>query len=424
MPIKSKTSNNKEVNIIMGYKYRIYPNEEQKILFSKHFGHNRKVWNLALNAKQEAWKKDKTNLPVARKNDPTCLQSQLVSWKKTEEFSYLNEVDSLSLLQTLRNLDRAFKNFFAKRARYPKIKNKRSYIQSFSSPQNIHQKGTDKERRTINISDNKKYLNIAKIPNIKIKLHRDLPQNSEIKEMTISQYRDKYFVSFDIIPAKHDIKKNKIIGIDLGTKCFVTTSDKDVNKNREITNNPKYFHKQQRKLKIRQRKLSKKQHSRKKGDNTPKSKNYIKYQLKINKIYEDIVNKRKDHQHKISSRLVYDNQNTTFALEDLNISGMLKNRRLSKSIQNTSWYSFLNMMKYKADITGKNIIKIDRFFPSSKICSNCKTYKEDLKLSNRIYKCSNCNSKIDRDYNAAINIRNEAIRINETVGVGRSNLQI
>lgn len=103
---------------------------------------------------------------------------------------------------------------------------------------------------------------------------------------------------------------------------------------------------------------------------------------------------------------------------------MLKNRKLSKSIQNTSWYSFLNMMKYKADIKGKNIIKVDRFFPSSKIYSNCKTYKEDLKLSNRTYKCSNCNSKIDRDYNAAINIRNEAIRIHKTVGVGRSNLQI
>ena len=362
------------------YKYRLYPNEPQKELIAKHIGSSRFVYNLALETKNAAYLGSKHNF------SPFDLIKQLPDLKK--ECEWLKEVNSQSLQQSIQNMDIAFKKFF-KGAGFPKFKSKHRGKQSFSVPQNV-------------IVEN----NLLIIPKFKegidIVLHREI--KGIIKSATISVTpTGKYFASIlvdtnDIIPQKVAINENTTIGIDLGIKDFAITSDG------EVFENPKYLRKAQSKLKYVQRKYSKS-----KGKRTKK---------KLAKLHEDVVNKRKDFLHKLSSKLISENQ--TIALETLAVKNMVKNHNLAQAINDVSWSTFVTMLEYKADWHGKNILRIGQFSPSSKTCSNCGTINKELKLKDREWTCSNCSTVLDRDVNAACNIKTFALK-NILSGTDRKN---
>jgi putative transposase len=351
-------------------KYRLYPTNSQKELISKHIGSSRFVYNLALETKTTAYLGNKHNF------SPFDLIKQLPDLKK--ECEWLKDVNSQSLQQSIQNMDIAFKKFF-KGSGFPKYKSKHRGNKSFAIPQNV------------SVKDNR--LIIPKFKEgIEIILHRSI--NGKIKSATISiTPTGKYFVSILIdtntqVPDKYIITKENTIGIDLGIKNFAITSEG------ELFENPKNLRKIQSKLKYAQRKYSKN-----KGKRT---KQYIAL------LHEKVVNKRKDFLHKISTKLIRENQ--TIAIEDLNISGMLKNHNLAQAISDVSWSTFVSMLEYKAEWNGNNIIKIGRFAPSSKTCSCCGNINKELKLKDREWVCNNCNSILDRDINASINIKNFALK--------------
>lgn len=368
--------------MLKAFKYRLNPTEKQAILLNKHIGANRFIYNLALETKQIAYAGSKHNLSCFE------LHSQLKDLK--EELPWLKEINSQSLQQTITNLDKAYTSFFKGQNSFPKFK-KKSNGGSFNIPQRVI------------VEDEK--LNIPKFRkenSIDIILHR--PLKGEIRQATISRTpTGKYFVSIlcetgDLNKIKLKIKENTTIGIDLGINNFAVTS------NGEVFENPKYLRKAQDKLKFTQSKYSKH-----KGKKT-------KDRLVI--LHEKVSNKRKDYLHKVSTKLVRENQ--TISLENLNVSGMMKNHKLAQSISDVSWSTFVKMLEYKAEWYGTNILKIGRFEPSSKTCSSCGYINKELTLKDREWKCIKCNSEHDRDVNAAINIKNFSLK-NILSGTDRKN---
>ncbi len=351
------------------YKYRIYPTNSQKELIHKHCGSVRFLYNLALETKTTAYLGNKVNL------SRYDLQKQLVELKK--ELPWLKETNSQSLQSALINLDEAYNKFF-KGAGFPKFKKKTNGC-SFSIPQNV-------------IVENDLLIIPKFKEGIKMSLHR--PIKGIIKSATISVTpTGKYFVSIlcdtkEELPTKAPIKESTTIGIDLGIKDFGITSEG------EVFENPKYLRKVQSKLKYVQRK-----HSKYKGKRTKK---------KLAKLHEDVVNKRKDFLHKVSTQLIRENQ--TICLETLSVKNMVKNHNLAQAINDASWSTFVTMLEYKADWYGKNILRIGRFAPSSKTCSNCGSINKELQLKYREWTCSNCNTLLNRDENAAINIKSFALK--------------
>lgn len=352
------------------YKYRLFPTDSQKELIGKHIGSSRFVYNLALETKNSAYLGSKHNF------SHFDLIKQIPELKK--ECEWLKEVNSQSLQQAIQNMDIAFKKFF-KGAGFPKYKSKHKGKQSFSIPQSVTVK-------------NKKLMIPKFKRGIDIVLHRELKET--IKSATISVTpTGKYFVSILVdtktkIPIKKPIKEQTTIGIDLGIKDFAITS------NGEVFENPKNLQKVQSKLKYTQRKYSKN-----KGKRT-------KQRLAL--LHEKVVNKRKDFLHKVSTKLIRENQ--TIALETLGVSNMVKNHNLAQSISDVSWSTFVSMLEYKADWYGKNILRIERFSPSSKTCSCCGYINKELKLKDRSWNCPKCNSVLDRDKNASINIKSFALK--------------
>ena len=352
------------------FKYRLYPTEPQKELIAKHIGHSRFVFNLALETKIAAYISAKHNYSAFN------LMKQLPELKK--ELPWLKEVNSQSLQQSIHNMDIAFKKFF-KGAGFPKFKSKHKGKQSFSIPQN----GKIENGLLI----------IPKFKEgIKMSLHR--PTKGTIKSATISVTpTGKYFVSIlcdtnTEIPTKAPIKESTTIGVDLGIKDFLITSDG------EVVSNPKYLRKVQSKLKYVQRKYSKH-----KGKRT-------KQRLAL--LHEKVVNKRKDFLHKVSTQLIRENQ--TICLETLAVKNMVKNHNLAQAINDVSWSTFVTMLEYKADWYGKNILRIGRFAPSSKTCSNCGAINKELTLKDREWTCGSCSTVLDRDVNAAVNIKSFALK--------------
>lgn len=299
--------------------------------------------------------------------------------KKKEEFVWLNEVIAQSLQASLKNLETAYGKFFQKKTKFPRFK-KKSNHQSFTIPQSFK------------IQNN--LLFIPKCEGIKIVLHR--PNRGKMKSLTISKTpSNKYYASILCEVKKKQLPNtNKSIGIDLGIKDFIVTS------NNQRYTNPKFFKQYQKQLAIAQKHLSRK---------TKGSKRYEQQRVKVAKIYEKITNSRKDMQHKISTLLVqnYD----AIALETLAVKNMMKNHKLAKAISDVSWSGFVSMLEYKAKWFGKKIVKIDRFYPSSKTCSKCLHVKEQLDLSERSWTCVKCNEQHDRDFNAAKNILQQGLAI-------------
>jgi putative transposase len=316
-------------------------------------------------------------------------QGKLTELKKQKEFEWLNECGSQSLQMALRELDNAYQRFFKQLGGYPKYKSKKNNHQSFTAPQNIK------------IANNKTYLPKFTQDGIKTKFHRDIPKDAILKQATISRVNNQYFISIlvdDNIPIPKPIKAKNAVGLDVGTETLITTSD--YVKYPNLRHTKKYA----KKLKKLQKDLSRKQYSRKKGDITPKSNNYLKQLKKVQKLHTKIYNSRKDYLHKISNEIT--NQYDIICLESLNIKGMVKNRRLSKSISDVAWSEFMRQLEYKATWKGKTIIKIDKWFPSSQICSNCGSSTGKKPLHIRKFVCSECNAYHDRDINASKNIRN------------------
>ena len=355
------------------YRFRISPTKEQEVLLSQHFGHSRWVYNHFLSERKEQYQIDK-------KSDNYYKQcASLTKLKKEKETIWLKEVNSQSLQFVLRSLDTAFLNFFRGNAQFPKFKS-RKHKNTFTVPQ----------FGTINGNE----INIPKFKEgIKVKLHREI--KGKIGKMSITRKPSgKYYVSiFTEQEVEQLTKTNKQVGIDLGLKDFVITSD-----DKKFKNN-RYTKKYAKKLKKAQQHLSRKQ----KGSN-----GFEKQKLKVAKIHEKIASCRLDNLHKVSKQLV--SQYDLISIEDLNVKGMIKNHKLSKHITDASWGNFVTLLQYKCDWYGKELVKVNRFYPSSKTCSDCGWINQNLKLSDREWTCNSCGVIHDRDINASINILKEGLK--------------
>ena len=354
-------------------KVRIYPSNQQKEQLAKAFGSTRWLWNRFLALTNETYKD--TGKGLSRYD----LQKQLPSLKK--EYEWLSETYSQCLQVVCLNLSRSFINFFEKRSQFPRFKSKHGK-QSLTYPQNVKL--------------NPDSLKFPKLGDIYAKVHR--PLEGKVKTVTISKNKtNQYYASILLEDGKElppQSTEGKAIGLDMGLTDFCITSDGSK------YSNPKWLNKHERNLKIKQQQLSRKQ----KGSN-----NRNKSRFKVAKVHNKISRCREDFQHKLSRKIV--NENQVIVVENLNIKGMVKNHCLAKSIQQVGWGQFMTMLKYKAEQEGKVYQEVDRFFPSSKTCHVCLNRVDSLPLDVRYWTCNSCQTKHDRDINAAINIRDEGLRI-------------
>jgi putative transposase len=350
---------------LKAYKYRIYPTKEQKVLLAKTFGCVRFVWNKLVENFNNGGKEVVTEKTL----------------KDQEEFNFLKEVSASTLQQKTKDFIEFKKQFFNKKRKIklgkPKFK-KKSNRQSFRLT-----------NQKFILDQEKSLIRLEKVGWVKIVLDRNIAENADFRSITISETpTGKYFVSILVKEELNPIPSSgKVVGIDLGLKDLFILS------NGQVINNPRWFRENQSKLKKRQKHLSRKQ----KGSNR-----YNRQRIKVAKVHENVANSRNYFLHNISTELV-----KTFDLivvEDLNVSGMIRNRKLAKSISDASWSTFVSMLEYKCNWYGKTLVKIDRFYPSSKTCSNCGHKEDKMPLSIREWTCPSCGSKHDRDLNASINI--------------------
>jgi putative transposase len=362
---------------------RLYPSQEQQIQLSQAFGCARWWWNYALNKSIETYKETGKGLTRA------ALNAFLPMLKKAEDTIWLDDCYSQVLQATTLNLTTAYKNFFEKRAGFPKFKSRHGK-QSIQYPQNVKIVDGD-----IKLPGN--------IGIVKAKIHRLI--EGKIKTVTVCKTPSgKYFASIltEIEGEKPAITEGKIYGIDLGLKHFaVVTDGEKISK----YNSPKHLAKHEKNLKRKQKKLARKLH----GSN---SRN--RYRKVVAKVYERVSNSRQDFLHKLSYKLVSDSQ--AVIVENLHVLGMVRNHKLAKSISDAGWGTFTNFLAYKLERKGGKLVEIDRWFPSSKLCSNCFYQIGEMPLDVREWICPHCGTHHDRDGNAALNIRAEGIRIIKAEG--------
>ena len=377
-----------------GFKYRIYPKNNQIEQIEVMFKAKRYVWNYFLNINKHRLNHHKSVLNYTKMSKLLTLLKRKQAW--------LNQCEKSVLQNTIKYQYQTFLKFFKKECGFPKFK---SYKNNYQSIKMNYTNGNigilEKDIEYTSTGKFKKQNCKIKLPKIKqVKIAYSRQYEGRIVSCTLSRdTNNKYYISLCCV----DIEINPleqtgaVVGIDLGIKEFATTSDN------EIINNPKFYRKYEEKLIKSQRKLSK----RKKGSN-----NRNKQRLKVNKWHKKIANCRIDFLQKLSTKLIRDYD--IICMEDLNSSGMIKNHKLAKSISDASFFEFNRELEYKARWNYKLISRIDRFYPSSQICSHCGNKSSQTKdLSVRTYICEECGLEIDRDYNASINILNEGLRILE-----------
>ncbi|MGG4265225.1 RNA-guided endonuclease TnpB family protein [Peribacillus simplex] len=359
------------------YKFRLYPTEEQAFLIRKTFGCVRFVYNKMLAERKETYetlKEDKEALKKVENPTPATYK---------EDFEWLKEVDSLALANAQLNLDKAYKSFFKGNAKFPKFKSKR-YKQSYT---------TNVVNGNIKLLDG--HIKLPKLKKVKMKQHRSIPSECKIKSCTISMTSsEKYYISILTECEKAVVMKDiqEVVGLDFAMNgLFVDSEGKKANY-------PKFYRQMLLKLAKEQRRLSRK----KKG-----SSNRNRQRIRVAKLKEKVANQRKNFLHHKSKELVstYD----AVIMEDLDMKGISRALKFGKAVHDNGWGMFTSFLQYKLNEQGKQLVKIDKWFPSTKTCSDCGTVKK-IELSERIYKCE-CGLNLDRDYNSAINIKKEGLRL-------------
>jgi putative transposase len=362
--------------MLKAVKVRIYPTDEQQAHLAQAFGCVRWVWNQSLSVMSLTYKETGKGLSAYD------MKKQIPVWKT--EFVWLKECYSQCLQQSILNLSQAFGNFFDGRAGYPTFKNRHGR-QSIQYPQNV---------KVLNNAEIKFPGNLG---TVKARIHREL--GGTLKTVTLSRMTDgRYYASLlidDGIEKPESKSEGSAIGIDLGLTDFAVTSDGSK------FQNPRHLKKHERNLKRKQRKLS-----RKKDKTTNKRR---KAKKALARVHSKISRVREDFLHKLSRKIV--NENQVIVVEDLAVKNMVKNHNLAKAISDVGWGTFCTMLKYKAEQDGKVYLEVDRFFPSSHLCSNTLIKVAKMDLSVRLFDCPHCGQRHDRDINAAINIRNEGLRI-------------
>ena len=372
--------------MLKSIKIRIYPDTVQKEFISKQLGCCRFIYNKLLDYKKTQYEQNKQKISLSQ------LGKYLTNLKKQDEYLFLNDVYSVCLQQSMQDLIKAYDNFFKLNKGYPKFKSKKDTKQTCRFINQIF-----KKKKKIN---GNRITLIKQLQNISFKCSRKneiyLNYNQKyIHSVTLTKTSaEKYYLS--ILIDDYDIyqkeKLDTVIGLDLGIKDFIVDS------NRNRYENKHFYKNKEQKLKKLNKQLSKKQ----KGSN-----NRNKLRIKLAKVYEKIKNQRLNYLHQITSKLV--NENQIICIEDLNVKGMMSNHKLAQSIQELSLFEFRRQLEYKCKWYGRQLIIIDRFYPSSKTCHNCGYIYKDLKLSQRDWICPHCGKKIDRDYNASLNILNEGL---------------
>ena len=370
--------------MLKAFKFRLYPTTAQAVQLNQHIGSCRFVYNWALDQKIKTY--EQTGKSISRFD----LNKMIPTLKESNE--WLVEVNSQSLQGMTKQVESAFTRFFREKNGFPRFKSKKNPIQSFPVPQHY----------TVNFENST--IKLPKIGEIKAVLHRKF--EGELKTATVSRScKGHYYISILVedgkeLPIKQEFSDSTTIGIDVGIKYIAVLSTG------EKIENPKYLKNSLQRLKVLQKRVSKKQ----KG-----SQNRAKAKQRLAALHDKIANQRNDFHNKLSFELISENQ--AIALETLNVKGMVKNHNLAQAISDSAWSSFVTKLEYKAEWLGKTILRIGQFEPSSKLCSTCGYHNKELQLKDREWQCPECATTHDRDINAAINIKKFALIDQNLIGL-------